>query len=294
VVSVIVLVAALGVLLAVGLVCIVRLARGLPLPYPHRRPSNSGTPGTARQIVLATAVGVVVLLFTRWPAAALGAAALPMLWPRLFGGGAAGRGQLDRLEALASWTESLRDLSAASAGLAQAIPRTVTVAPPLLRGPLEHLGARLQGRVPLPEALSLFADEVDDPAADMVVAALILNSRQRGTGLLRTLSSLVSSARTELEMRRRVEHERGGLRQQAQRMAVAIVAFALLQAVFTNWGVPYSSSTGQLVLTLLIGIYVAAFIRLRSLAEPEPSQRMLTSIDRLGAIDSDRPPVVTS
>ena len=126
------------------------------------------------------------------------------------------------IEAIAAWTESLRDTAGAAAGLEQAIPATVTAAHPLLRRPLRELAARLDGRVPLPEALARFADDVDDPAADLVVAALTLNARQRAGGLDRILTSLAASSRAELEMRRNVELERRSLRRQAQRIAGAV------------------------------------------------------------------------
>ena len=57
---------------------------------------------------------------------------------------------------------------------------------------------------PLPDALQQFADELDDPSADLVVAALILNSRLRGPGLRDVLGALAVSAREELDMRQRV------------------------------------------------------------------------------------------
>ena len=117
---------------------------------------------------------------------------------------------------------------------------------------MRELAARLDGRVPLPEALARFADDVDDPAADMVVAALSLNARQRAGGLERILTSLAASSRTELEMRRKVELERRALRRQAQRIAFAVVGFVALQAVFARgWVEPYSTPLGQFVLAIL-------------------------------------------
>ncbi len=101
---------------------------------------------------------------------------------------------------------------------------------------MRELAARLNNRVPLSEALARFADDIDDPAADMVVAALSLNARQRVGGLERILSSLAASSRSELEMRRKGELERRALRRQAQRIAFAVVGFAALQAVFTPDG----------------------------------------------------------
>jgi hypothetical protein len=214
------------------------------------------------------------------------------LWPRLYGGGALGRRQLAKIEAIASWTESLRDTSSAAAGLEQAIPATASAAPVLLRMPIRDLAARLDGRVPLPEALARFADDVDDPSADMVVAALLLNSRQRSAGLERILTALAESARAELEMRRKVEHERRALRRQAQRIALAVVGFAVLQALFAHgWVQPYSTPGGQLVLAILLTSFMAAFARMKSLSATEPESRFLA--ERVRGIGRARPMVVT-
>jgi tight adherence protein B len=279
--------------LALGIVGLLRLARGHSLMPPRRQQRPSVTPAQVRHTLLVIGVGMLALLLTRWLAVAVASAALVALWPRVFGGAAAGRRGLRKVEAIAIWTESLRDTASAAAGLEQAIPATVTAAPDLLQRPVRDLAARLDGRVPLPEALVVFADELADPAADMVVAALSLNSRQRAGGLERILSALATSARTELEMRRKVEHERQALRRQAQRIAGAVVGFVVLQALFARgWVAPYSSTAGQLVLLVLVGIFIAAFVRMRALSESTPPERFLTSADEVTEIASYKPQVL--
>jgi tight adherence protein B len=286
--------AMLGFLLAVGaaslgLLSVVRLSRGISaLPSIQLRSSldRNGT----RQLGAALVAGLLTLLVTRWALPGLAAAAIVFLWPRLFGGGRAGRRQLEKIEALAAWTESLRDTATAAAGLEQAIPATVGAAHALLRAPVRDLAARLDGRVPLPEALARFADDVDDPAADMVVAALSLNARQRAGGLERILTSLAASSRTELEMRRKVEHERRALRRQAQRIALAVLGFIALQALFARgWVEPYSTPLGQLVLMVLTVIFIGSFARMRSLSNGEAESRFLTSPRDITEIASYKP-----
>ena len=274
---------------ALGLMAILRLARGHDA-LPKVALAAAIGRGRARQVGVAAAVGLAALVLTRWPLAGVAAAVIVVLWPRLFGGGAVGRRQLEKIEALAAWTESLRDTATAAAGLEQAIPATVPAAHALLRGPVRELAARLDGRVPLPEALARFADDVDDPAADMVVAALSLNARQRAGGLERILTALAASSRTELEMRRRVELERRALRRQAQRIAFAVVGFVALQAVFARgWVEPYSTALGQLVLAILTAIFLGSFIRMRSLSNSEAESRFLTSPDAVTEIASYKP-----
>ena len=276
---------------AVGLVALLLLGRGGsllpagPLPAHTRR-----DPAQIRRLLIGIALGLVILLLTRWPAAGIAAGGLALLWPRVFGGAAAGRRELRKIEAIAVWTESLRDTAAAASGLEQAIPATVQSAPDLLRKPLRDLSARLAGRVPLPEALARFADDVDDPAGDMVVAALSLNARQRAGGLQRILTALAMSARTELEMRRKVEHERRALRGQAQRIAGLVVGFVVLQAIFARgWVEPYSSPAGQLALSVFIAVFLAAFMRMRSLANTKPPTRFLTSAEAVTEVASYKP-----
>jgi hypothetical protein len=274
---------------ALGALVIVRLARG---ESALAKIDLTLAPDRAkiRQVGFAVAGGLAALLVTRWPLAGAAAAALVVLWPRLFGGSAAGRRQLEKIEALAAWTESLRDTATAAAGLEQAIPATVGAAHPLLRAPVRELAARLDGRVPLPEALARFADDVDDPAADMVVAALSLNARQRAGGLERILTSLAASSRSELEMRRKVEHERRALRRQAQRIAFAVTGFIALQAVFARgWVEPYSTALGQLVLAILAATFLGAYVRMRSLSNTEAEPRFLTEPDDVTEIASYRP-----
>ena len=274
---------------ALGVMAIFRLTRGHDA-FPKMSFHGAIDRGRARQVGVAAAVGLAALVLTRWPLAGVAAAVIVVLWPRLFGGGAVGRRQLEKIEALAAWTESLRDTATAAAGLEQAIPATVPAAHALLRGPVRELAARLDGRVPLPEALARFADDVDDPAADMVVAALSLNARQRAGGLERILTSLAASSRTELEMRRRVELERRALRRQAQRIAFAVIGFVALQAVFARgWVEPYSTALGQLVLGILTAIFLGTFIRMRSLSNSEAEARFLTSPDDVTEIASYKP-----
>ena len=126
-------------------------------------------------------------------------------------------GRSQRLEALATWTESLRDTIAGAVGLEQAIPASAA-----RRGPGAPAQLRPAGRPAADPRCrcrtrsQLFADELDDPSADLIVAALVLNARLRGPGLREVLGALAESAREELDMRRRVEAERRRTRRSVQ------------------------------------------------------------------------------
>ncbi|MFC4054024.1 type II secretion system F family protein [Actinomadura syzygii] len=262
-----------------GLLLFAVALRGLPpRAKPVRGRSREDLVRTlTTRTAVAVLVAVVVLVLTRWPIAAAGTGALVLAWNGLAGGAAEERKGMARLEALAGWTESLRDTIAGAVGLEQAIPASQRAAAPALRQPLRDLVDRLHTRVPMPDALRRFADDLDDPSADLVIAALVLNAKLRGPGLRDMLSALATSARAELDMRRRVEADRRSTRRSVRIVVAVSVGTALALAVFNHSYVqPYDDVLGQLVLCVVVALYAAAFLWLRRLARYELPGRFLT------------------
>lgn len=248
------------------------------------RPARAGPGRLERQVrdlfgvrgAVAIAAGAVTLVATGWVVAGIGVALLVLSW-RGLSGAAGERRALSRLEGLASWTESLRDTIAGAVGLEQAIPASARVASPSLREPLERLVDRLHTRTPMPEALQRFADDLDDPGADLIVAALIINARLRGPGLRDLLGALAHSVREELDMRRKVSADRRSTRRSVQIVIGVSVGLALALAVFDHTFLqPYDNAVGQLVLVVVVVVYGIAVYWLRRLAVFEAPQRLLT------------------
>lgn len=271
----------LGTLLGLGLLAVVRLLRGLPVlpPRPAHRPRPSKMSRRDAQIVAAgVALGLVVLLVTRNLVFAVVAGTVAGMWSRIAGGGKSERAALEKLEALAQWTESLRDLAQRGAGLESVIPKTVDTAADVLVGPLRLMSRRLSVKVPLPQALALFADEVDDASADMVVAALALAARQRRGRLSEVLTALSGSLREELSQRTKVMRERNGIRREAVQVAALTAGLVGAAHLFSPATLPGGDGGALQVLSLILAAaYVFVFIRVRKLAEPEPEPRFLSS-----------------
>ena len=268
-----VLSAALGcavVLLVVGV-------RGVT-PDPTRPPGRAQlaiaalrSPALGGRLAGGVVVGVLVLLLTRWPVAAVGLGALVACWPLLFGGSRAEQLQIDRLEALVVWTESLRDTVSGNASLEQAIPVSALNAPPLIRPALVRMVGQLHARVPLGKALMALATWLDDASADLVLAALILNAQNRGRGLALVLSGLSVAAREELDMRRKVSAGRQGLRRGVQVVVATTIGFALFLSVFGGTYVqPYDTAGGQVALAVVLAIFAVGFGWMRRLAGSSP------------------------
>ena len=183
-----------------------------------------------------------------------------------------------RLEGLAVWTESLRDTIAGAVGLEQAIPASLRVAAPSLAEPLTALVSRMHTRVPLPDALRVFADDLDDPGADLIVAALIINSRLRGPGLRDLLGSLSASVREELTCAVRSARTAGPPGAACRSWCWSSVGLALVLALFDHgFLAPYDRPFGQLLLVVVAAIYAAGIVWLRRLAQFEAPQRLLSA-----------------
>lgn len=274
-----------GLGMGAGTILIVAGSRGWSPRIPRASRKLSKDQGLRRRLVVTCAVTSLVALVTRWPIAVLAAAVLTWSWPRLFGGSRHGRLQLDRLEALATWTESLRDTIAGAVGLEQAIVASADAAPDAIRPALLRLVGRARAHVPMPRALAEFADEFDDPSVDLVAAALILNARLRGPGLVGTLSALSASAREELEMRRAIEEGRRSLRRAAAIIVGVTVVFAGGLVLFSRQYVePYGSPAGQLVLVVVILIFLVGFAWIRKAAVGREPERFLAGVDQLSRI----------
>jgi Flp pilus assembly protein TadB len=238
-----------------------------------------------RRLAYGAAAGLVALVCTRWLVATVGAFLLGFFGPSLFGGAGAARAAMARLEALASWTESLRDTIAGAVGLEQAIPSTYNAAGASLKRPLGLLIDRLRTREPLPDALMKFADDLADPSADLIVAALVLNARLRGPGLRDVLGSLSAAAREELDVRARVEASRRSTRRSVHIIVGLTIAVVLGLALLNrSYVAPYSQPTGQIALGVVFAIFGLGFLWMRRLADFETSERFLT----------DRSPTVAS
>lgn len=223
--------------------------------------------------LLALSVGLIALVITRWPLAlplgAGGVLAMQGLGP---GGGA---DTIAALESIAVWSEMLRDTLAGASGLSQALIATAETAPLPLRPAVTTLARRLEGGVALERALRELADALADPAADMVVAALVMASKERAQRLGELLSALATSVRDEVGMRLRIEASRASSRTAVRMITGFSLALFAVMALFARaYLAPYSSATGQLVLALVGGLFALGLWLMASMIRPKLLPRL--------------------
>lgn len=233
--------------------------------------------GFSRRAALAAAGALILGLATRWPVAAISGAVLGWFLVDLAGQKGAREAALERSEAIATWAEMLRDTLAGAHGLEQAIMSTAAVAPAAIRDDLLLLTARLPSE-PLPNALRRLADELADPTADLVVAALVVAADGSPRDLGVVLGSLAGAARDEAAMRRRIEATRARARATVQIVTGLTAALtAGLLAFSRGYLDPFGDPLGQVVLAFVAGLFGTSLCWLARMARYQAPERFLTA-----------------
>jgi hypothetical protein len=221
------------------------------------RPRRAARPRLSVRVVAAGIAALAVVAASGWLVAALivgvGCWYAVGAWQQRDAGGVS---DLQRIDALASWIENLRDVLVAGDQPVGAINATVTTCPAAIKPQVRRLAAGL-GRQDPAIVFRRFADDIDDPLGDLVAAGLLI-AVQRGARTAAVLSSLAEQARRQSDRRRLVEAERAPIQR-------------------ADYLEPYDSAGGQLFLGLVLAIYAMLLLRVQRLARfPRPS-RFLTA-----------------
>jgi hypothetical protein len=264
------LAAAAGALVGCGLfVAFVGLRRTVRIDL---RATLGARPGGDRRLVqLAVGAGValVVVLTTGRPVPAVLAGGVALSLPSVFGGRAARKGEIARVEAIAAWAGQLRDMLSGGSGLLETIEATGPFAPAPIRAEVERLALGMR-RGRLHAALRAFAADVDDPMADLVVASLIVATTEQVGRLGELLGMLATRTREQAALRMRIDKDRANVRTQVRGVVLFAVA---MMAGLTAWSpgllAAYDSAQGQVVLAGVGVAFLGGFALLARISRPQ-------------------------
>lgn len=288
------LVAALaGALLVAGVLGVVAGLRLAPVrPPAPRRGGERGRPwsqrlaaltaGRRQLLIVGGVAGVVLALATGWVIAVVLVPAAVVGVPMLLSAPEEAQ-RTTRLEALEEWTRSLSGVLSVSVGLEQALIATVRSAPEPIRAEVTALAARLRARWSTEDAIRAFADDIDDTTGDLVAGYLILGARRRGTGLAAVLESLAESVAADVRIRREIQNDRDKPRGTARLVTLITIGVLAFLAMTGDYVRPYASPFGQLLLTALLGLYVATLVWMRKMAMGKPLPRFIGAAAKAAA-----------
>ncbi|WP_434447663.1 type II secretion system F family protein [Lentzea sp. E54] len=288
----------LGVGMGVGLLLFIVGWRGVDptrrlgwFSRAHR--GNQEAPRDRRQVMrigLGLAVGVLAGIATGWVAGAVLAALAVLALPRVLGPDREHARRVARIEAIAAWTEMLRDTLSAAAGLEQAILATAPLAPPAIRSEITGLAVRIENGHKLVPSLRHLADRLADPTGDLVIAALVLAAEHHARRLGDLLGSLAHTAREQASMRMRVEAGRARTRTTVRVIVGTTLCFAVAVVLLNRpYLSAYDSATGQIVLLGIGVLFGLGFAWLTRITKVTASHRFLArETDSPGMLIAER------
>jgi Flp pilus assembly protein TadB len=269
------LVALCGLSAGAGLLLLLSGASGTAADSRTVSQARHLDPDRKRRAARAAGAAAVILIVTRWPVAAAACGVLGWFASDLLGGRAQRDEGVARTEAIASWTEMLRDTIAAAHGLEAAISATAPVAPEPIRSEVMTLAVAIE-RQPLPRALQRLASDLAHPIADLVVSALSVAASGSVRELADLLGTLAAAARDEAAMQLRVEAARARMRTAVRVITGCTVATAVgLVALNPDYVDVYSTALGQVTLSLIAICWGMALWWLAKMSEFRTPERFL-------------------
>lgn len=277
-----VMAALLGACLGAGLLA---FAHGLsgrpdseenPDQRSHRETLLARLPASWRsgpRVAVAGLAGAVTGALTGWPVAGVLTTVGALTLPGLLGPDRQAARRTEQMEALATWTEMLRDTLSAAAGLEQTVLATADIPPAALEQELRGLADAVRQGHPLHEALEDFAEQVEDPLADVVVTALVMAARKQASQLAALLGELAESVREQVAMRQRIEAGRASVRT-GVRVTVTLgmaVGLVVLNRPYLD---PFNTATGQGVLATVGILFALSFTWLSTISRIEEPERL--------------------
>lgn len=279
--------AAIGLLVIGGVLAIIRGLQRIPptgrlLPVPlagrwarvTRRPVGRAGHRRDATLLAGVLVGLGVAAVSGWviaivaiPVLALGLPYLLMLpRPR----------DVQLLEALDRWVRSLTATLTTGKSVTDAIRVSRRTAPSSIAEEIGVLVARLNNRWETHDALLRFADDLDSPDADAVVAALILAANRGSNGASASLHALADSIQAQLKGRRAIERERSKPYVVVRQVTViSLTTLGLVLVLNPQFFEPYRTPIGQLILSVLVCLYLGSLILMRRRAQQHPRPRIL-------------------
>jgi Flp pilus assembly protein TadB len=275
----------LGTGLGLVLVALGSMRRNAEPPGSDEPPSwltplTSGRePVDRRRLAVCMAVGVVVGVVTRWPVAAALSAVAAWVLPQIIGPDRGHAQRVARIDAIAVWTEALRDNLSGAAGLEQSLMASAIEAPQPIRDEVTRLAVRLQRGWRLRDALQAFATELADPTADLVVAGLLMAARGSAGQLGDVLGELAASARAKVASRQRIAAGRRRNRTSARVIVGVTLAMAgVLTLLNRGYLHPFDTPAGQLMLLAAGACFGFAFWWLAVLMRGRDTARILAGV----------------
>ncbi|MEV4702171.1 type II secretion system F family protein [Actinoplanes sp. NPDC049316] len=261
------LAALLGAGVGLGFLAVVAGLRPPAASDPGRTSEIRFTREHVIRLAIAVAVAALAGLLTRWPVGAILAGVGAYALPIALGTNKRAARDLARTEAVAVWTEMLRDNLSGASGLEQSILVTAPYAPAAIKDEIDDLAAAVRLGHRLPIALAELRTRLNDRTGRLVVRALIQASTRQSRQLADLLTELATRARARATLRLKIAPGHAKIRTNARVITAFTIVMAVGLILFNpTYLAPYRSLAGQLTLVLVGAIFAVGFLGIARLA----------------------------
>lgn len=230
---------------------------------------------TPRVAVAALAVGMLVWWVTGWPAMLVIASGATAATVAGFGRKRDREGYVDKTEAIAVWTEMIRDSLAGSSGLASALVASAEVAPTPIADELGRFHTRArQGELGL--ALETLQDDLDHPAADRVCNVLIHTANGPTKRVGELLDRLAHTTRSDVQLLTDTYADRAQPYSEARTLTIIAGVFMVVLSLTPTLSASYDGTSGQLVLLFGAAVFATARAAMTRQARLDGAARVRT------------------
>ena len=256
--------------------------RTIPMKQPgqklwERLKAKFGPRG-AWHLIIGAVVGILLFANTGWVIILIAAPAAAVFLPRMLSQ-ADVKDEIERLEGIQTWTRTVASLVATgSKSLSNALISSLANTPKSIEKEVTTLVTRLTAGWTLTRALRAFADDFDDPTADLLATRLILASKINVSSLTDALNDLAKAISEEVQARREIEAGREINRTTARIATIGNVALLFCATtIFAGYFSYYRTPLGQIVLAILLAANGAALIWMKNMSAIKKPQRLFNT-----------------
>ncbi len=231
-------------------------------------------PRQLRLIVFAMLAGFVVFAFTGWFAPALIFGGGVWLVPHTMTTRATVRRDRERLRALASWIEIIRDLLGSGAGIEDALVASQRHTGKAIAVDVAQLvvDTQLKGSRP---ALLAFGESFANPVADEVIWALVIAMDRSSAAVSEVIGKAAARTRERVATQEKLDAKRSSRYTVVNTMvAMTFLLGAAMVALNPAYQRYYSTLVGQLVLTTIIFLQGGGFVALLRMGQHQAGYRL--------------------
>jgi tight adherence protein B len=230
--------------------------------------------GDTRTYLISGVAAVVSYVVTGWPISPIVGVAITLILIKVFKS-TDYKKDIERLDAIASFIEMLRDTMAGSAGITQALLASCKIAPASIEPELRKFAERVTKQMNLSDAIVLLAHDLNNQMGDLLCSALLVAAKGQAYSLSELLNTLADSTRQKIVMLREINSSRASVVTNLRTVIIVSVGFFVGSSLLAkSYLSVYQNAVGQIVLVIVGALYLTGLLMFSKMMESKTEPRI--------------------